>query len=454
MASAAEPPGVPHMPLHRPKRLKIDVACDTCRARKVKCDGARPACGNCSKRFVQRDKCRYSSNDRKPASTGGDNPRLLASHVLLAAREPEPPSSAFVATPFSAAPTVHVLPPVVASLRPRSASGSGGERPLAPHVVTSSEVPQEEQPDTSPSVIDSMTAVVDDGVSTEEYFGSSSAGSFTAQIKAAIGIRLGKTKPTSSPSTSNPGLANITAARRKGMLSTAHDVLPPRRQADHLMNVYWHYIHSLYPFLDRRKWERSYSALFAGTPLDTDERIFVATLDIIFALATQLVESLSTQSIIGLILEHQTSGGPTAISLLPAWWYRVYYIFSAATVLIAAKLRPDLFPSENVLKAWNRAMGILKSLGQLAPSANRCVVALQILSSKIIQNPPEASTPAPAATPSQNVGPDGQPPEEAQDSPAEQKLQPFPDLDLADVTFDVDDFSWLDDMNAWGLVNE
>jgi hypothetical protein len=33
----AEPTSAP-----RPKRVKIDVACVTCRMRKVKCDGARP----------------------------------------------------------------------------------------------------------------------------------------------------------------------------------------------------------------------------------------------------------------------------------------------------------------------------------------------------------------------------------------------------------------------------
>jgi len=144
-------------------------------------------------------------------------------------------------------------------------------------------------------VIDSMTAVVEDGVNTDEYFGSSSVGSFTAQIKAAIGIRLGQSKQTSSPRSNGSSPASAGAARRKSMPSLAHDVLPPRRQADHLMSIYWQYVDSLYPFLDRSKWEHSYTALFAGTPLDTDERTFVATLDIIFALATQLVESLSTE---------------------------------------------------------------------------------------------------------------------------------------------------------------
>ncbi|KAL3959138.1 hypothetical protein ACCO45_007300 [Purpureocillium lilacinum] len=569
---------------------------------------------------------------------------------------------------------------------------------------------------------DGARPFVEDGVNTDEYFGSSSAGSFTAQIKAAIGIRLGQSKQTSSPRSNGSSLASAGAARRKSMPSLAHDVLPPttgRPSDEHLLAVR----RLLYPFLDRGKWEHSYTALFAGTPLDTDERTFVATLDIIFALATQLVESLSTeqrseashvffrraqdlvelqlwdpgsleliqyllltsqylqstnhphqtwmvvgsavriaqslglhlpetsaaqkvmgrrelmrrdrgsllrmvslthgrpamvseqlalavplpslvsspgadgamppvevsffvksvelyeithkvilslysglrnrssgaamqqdrqavdlgvlmqldgamsrwedslpahlmpgnhdttsnkifhrqalilrirflharmfllrpalarmclpqgspetcrscdslhnrvmqqcahfcvetaQSIIGLILEHQPSSG--TVGLLPAWWYRVYYIFSAATVLIAAKLRPDLFPCEDVLRAWNRAMDILQTLGQLAPSAKRCVVALQILSSKIIQNAPDAGTLTPclgpAPSPSRHLTLDEPSLEGVQATAEEQELPPLPDLDLSDVIFDVDDFSWLDDMNAWGLVNE
>jgi hypothetical protein len=145
----------------------------------------------------------------------------------------------------------------------------------------------------SPSVIDSMTAVVDEGVSTGEFFGSSSAGSFTAQIKAAVASRLGQAQPKRS---SCIGAGNVNAPRRLPARNIANNVLPARRQADHLMYVYWVYVDPLYPFLDRRKWDQNYANLFSGTPLDTDEAIFVATLNVIFALSTQLVESMEPES--------------------------------------------------------------------------------------------------------------------------------------------------------------
>jgi hypothetical protein len=145
-----------------------------------------------------------------------------------------------------------------------------------------------------------MTTVVEEGTSTAQYFGSSSAGSFTKQIKAALDARLAKS-PAAPPTHNTAAFAGASSSGFKdanGGYSIADDpnyVLPGRRQADHLMDLYWHYVDTLYPFLDRVKWGRYYSNMFAGTPLGTDERVFVSTLNIIFALSTQLIESLQPE---------------------------------------------------------------------------------------------------------------------------------------------------------------
>lgn len=145
-----------------------------------------------------------------------------------------------------------------------------------------------------------MTTVVEEGTSTAQYFGSSSAGSFTKQIKAALDARLAKS-PAGSSAHSSAVLAGTASSGLRdagGGYSIADDpnyVLPGRRQADHLMDLYWHYVDTLYPFLDRAKWDRYYANLFAGTRLGTDERVFVSTLNIIFALSTQLIESLQPE---------------------------------------------------------------------------------------------------------------------------------------------------------------
>lgn len=72
----------------------------------------------------------------------------------------------------------------------------------------------------------------------------------------------------------------------------ADNVLPPRKYADHLVDIYWQHIQPLDPILDRELFSRSYRAMFAGTSLEVDERIFVSTLNAVFALSTQLRESM------------------------------------------------------------------------------------------------------------------------------------------------------------------
>lgn len=275
------------------------------------------ACGNCSKRFGQKENCRYSNSDGTPAPapkdtlpTYNDRPIVTgtaqhqqqhpsqASKINNQALPPGAPYAASRDRP-GAYPSAHV--PVFRPVLPSPSQSqtntdikpiaSRDKRPAAPSETSS--IPTT---DASPSVIDSMTAVVDDGVSTGEFFGSSSAGSFTAQIKAAVASRLGQAQPKAPRPSPSLGIGSLNAPRRPGMHNSANDVLPPRRQADHLMNVYWFYVDPLYPFLDRRKWEQNYANLFSGTPLDTNEGIFVSTLNVIFALSTQLVESMEPEN--------------------------------------------------------------------------------------------------------------------------------------------------------------
>ena len=131
-----------------------------------------------------------------------------------------------------------------------------------------------------------MTMLSAGSESMQQYFGSSSAGSFTRQIKAAMDARLGVSPDRPTPLE--------TSRRQGGKAGSLEYTLPPRRTADRLVRVYWLYVDPLYPFLDRKEWEDTYESIFAGTPITSNKRIFVATLNAIFALSTQLVESLES----------------------------------------------------------------------------------------------------------------------------------------------------------------
>lgn len=163
--------------------------------------------------------------------------------------------------------------------KPPSPSSGASQRQLSPETVQSRQH----------QAVDSMTAVGDGD--TSEFFGSSSAGSFTAQIKAAVDARLGQ-----SPHGDASGSQGATNNQTTSMVSNRRRydpnkvLLPTRRLADELMRTYWLYIDPLYPFLNKRDWGERYARLFAGQPLNTDESVFMASLNVVFALSTQLHE--------------------------------------------------------------------------------------------------------------------------------------------------------------------
>lgn len=263
-----------------------------------------------------RDKCNFSASStafihhRPPIAapfTAGQNARPVAppAQALPVQRQGTSSSPPMASPPVPILPAVNTYEPQLRRSMPlslpppppphhhspvTSTPGSGtrpdshsGQRNVGASVCSN-----------SPSAVDSMTAVIDEGTSTGEFFGKSSAGSFTAQIKKAIDVRLGK------PASSSDNAPNT--SRSAGVMGSASVtspdfsyVLPPRRQADHLIELYWFYVDPLYPFLDRNRWTRAYNAIFSGTTMDLNERVFVATLNVILALSTQLVESHSLE---------------------------------------------------------------------------------------------------------------------------------------------------------------
>lgn len=107
------------------------------------------------------------------------------------------------------------------------------------------------------------------------YFGSSSAMSFMRQVREVID------KKTSSPddhqeqqhrrhsrqySLSSKSSRNTSSADHPPparSYSICHDyVLPPRKVADSLTKSYWTYVHTLYPFLHKPSFMRTYSRLW------------------------------------------------------------------------------------------------------------------------------------------------------------------------------------------------
>ncbi|KAH7410874.1 putative fungal-specific transcription factor [Cadophora sp. MPI-SDFR-AT-0126] len=221
----------------RRKRLKIGIACQACRAKKTKCDGMRPACSNCQKKDQGRQLCIYSSGASDVVSSSSQVPPLTGS------RDDEDCSL---------------------NQDPNSVDSVVTKQPRAP----------------------------------ESYFGGSPR-VFAGEVSAAVHARFG------APICGGPGLSPMTDAPLFGSFNyrqhsdhehEVDNVLPPRRHADHLMNIYWRRLHPLEPIVNEAHFLQLYQAIFAGSlPDGEDERTFLATVNTIFALATQLEETLQPE---------------------------------------------------------------------------------------------------------------------------------------------------------------
>ncbi|KAH6993592.1 fungal-specific transcription factor domain-containing protein [Fusarium venenatum] len=176
----------------------------------------------------------------------------------------------------------------------------------------------------------------------------------------------------------------------------------------------------------------------------------------------------TAQNMINTLVAHQSMD--RTVGLLPAWWYRVYYVYSAATVLIAAKLRPDIFSAAGIGQSWGQAISLLKTHEQFGQSAKRCVTALHILSSKILQATSRGSLGREVVNnngiPNPDTRDDQISPHMVPDIESIDRIQqmvqgfesPVPDFnpqDFVDFDFNVNDMSWLNNIQGvWELLNE
>lgn len=93
----------------------------------------------------------------------------------------------------------------------------------------------------------------------------------------------------------------------------------------------------------------------------------------------------TAQEVIQLIHSNTPSNGLSS-GPLPAWWYNILFVYSAATVLVAARLRFSIvaeITEPGISSSWDHALDILKRYQHYSISAQKCVAALEILRDKV-----------------------------------------------------------------------
>lgn len=136
---------------------------------------------------------------------------------------------------------------------------------------------------------------VEEGRVSQGFFGSSSAAGFMRQIKTAVDKRV--SSPDRRSSQPDIALCSTLLPTRNEQPTPAvpNYVLPPRRMADSLMDVYWDYVFPLYPFVDSAQMKGDYAKIWQGDTLQRDENMVMCTFNVIFALASQLADFITPE---------------------------------------------------------------------------------------------------------------------------------------------------------------
>ncbi|KAL4963235.1 transcription factor domain-containing protein [Aspergillus stella-maris] len=235
------------------KRRRVNVACNPCRAHKIRCDGARPDCGTCLRR---REKCAYSgSNEREvidPSTAENTQPVPLLQALIPVGNEDEPEITA---------------------------------------MGLAARLPNENDQ------------------SADDYFGDSSAVAFIKQLQE--NWRISGPDPglpqhqMSAKSTHRKPVDDIAKC-----IVVPLDLLPARPLADHLVNCFFSKYHTLYPLVHKTAFLSVYQSMWAGGNGDPQDfrhpgiglgdptvsaTTFYYALNIIFACGSLFSESLGEQ---------------------------------------------------------------------------------------------------------------------------------------------------------------
>ncbi|OAA53003.1 Transcription factor [Cordyceps fumosorosea ARSEF 2679] len=295
------------------KRRRIVQACEECRDRKRKCDGGRPVCGACSRRpgqscvwnddrntkgwsknYVEGLRARIRQLESAMSTSSADTVDQAApsdaNRILDHADQPTyPPESLPTAMPTlpllgpqSASPPVPAMGGSPDMMRGRAVGEAASEPSLRgpPRGTDNSSNGTDDgefnamASDSSETGMDAMGVVrCANGTKgrarrSSGYFGPSSTFSLLDDAYSAINGR-----PRGKDSQDGGGVPMTRGKHRHGRgggrgadpgIRSLNLSVPRRAEADELLESYWTWVHSLYPFLHRPSFDKRYRSIWAG----------------------------------------------------------------------------------------------------------------------------------------------------------------------------------------------
>ncbi|KAM5369018.1 hypothetical protein ACJZ2D_009221 [Fusarium nematophilum] len=312
VAIETRPQAQAHRQTRTPRRRKIALACNHCRARKTRCDGRRPACSTCrdkglntgcvyeqgalkTQRYVSRLEDRWKEYERRSTTTGESN------------ESPEHNPAGESATQAYLGPDANV--PQLARqshICPRSASGFGirDDRSSMP-----GEQGRHRAADALPSppnqdfmTTDAMVIVPSPQDAADCPIGESAPIAFVRSMIRTI-TKTQSTLRVSNAMNGNPSSANHAyhTTPETQELDTDTLFLPPRRVADEFIDSFFKFLHPILPILHEPTFMKHYHLLWAtrkeiGENFSRDrpeDPVFMSTLNIVFAIGCQFSDQVA-----------------------------------------------------------------------------------------------------------------------------------------------------------------
>lgn len=272
-------------------RQKVILACNTCRSRKVKCDGVQPTCRPCAR--SQRNDCSWS-RERSMKHVKSPSQGLMRRPAPASIARDKTSSTGNTRTDSQSTDTPNASGTIDASILGGGAATqfSWQRSPTSAPEATVFANAHTSEPDNVPKDAYAMTGVVGDPSKSVEFYGSSSAGSFMRQINSAIDTRLGRSQ------TNHPEVGGVDSAyslrQITGTPSDSNDpfayTLPPRRLADNLLDAYWDLLWAVFPIHDRAVFEEAYKSVWLGSSSTISESVLYCMINLTFALGSQFSE--------------------------------------------------------------------------------------------------------------------------------------------------------------------
>ncbi|KAF1817363.1 hypothetical protein P152DRAFT_510610 [Eremomyces bilateralis CBS 781.70] len=256
------------------KRRKISLACEACRTRKARCNGAKPQCGNCVQRH---ERCVYKRTSAHLADTNEYIDSLLN---RVADLEGEIQQSRDALSAASAMQLLGQSQPGTPSAGLGPILASDGRRRESHEALLLAAADTHQDPKSiSPtncivdisSPVDGMggnASSVDLPDMDEKFYGSSSSMSFMKQFYNMI-LRNGdtaaapQTEVSGCRTTVNEPQQNSGSLPRPCFGGPESFSLMPRVLTDYLLDLYWNRSHHVYPFLHRATFMAAYEQLWA-----------------------------------------------------------------------------------------------------------------------------------------------------------------------------------------------